>query len=639
MPMPPTGCEADMLNLLPLIPAFPLLGFAVLFVTAGLLPKRWITTIGVGSVGISALLALIVMFAFLGAPHPYNKVVWTWLAVSGFTPHIGFYLDALSGLMMLVVAFVSFLIHLYSAEFMSTDEGYSRYFAYMNLFVASMLVLVLADNLLFLYLGWEGVGLCSYLLIGFWYRDPVNGLAARKAFIVTRVGDTAMAIGLFVLFTNLGTLEIQPLMRQAVAHWPVGSGLPIAAAALLLAGALGKSAQLPLQTWLPDAMAGPTPVSALIHAATMVTAGVYLIARTHVLYGLAPPIQTAVAVIGALTLLLAGFSALNQTDLKRILAYSTISQVGYMFLALGVGAWSAAIFHFMTHAFFKALLFLSAGVVVQRLGEEHDIFKMGGLRQRLPLAFWSFLIGSISLAALPLIDAGFYSKDLILWKAWSDGALGPWLWAAGLAGALLTAIYIFRAVFVVFFGPVRLEPTGPTGWRIAVPLVVLSILALVGGFVEIPPYLGNVPAFSQLMQAALPVPPAPVSLGSSLEITLSAIAAVVALLGVGVAYVAFRRRPVWLDALIRSPASVTLQHFWETGWGFDWLYDRVFVRPFLWVARKDQSDVIDRFYTGVAVLSQAAYRQLSASETGRVRRYAAGITAGSIVLIAILVFA
>ena len=391
-----------MLSLLALIPAFPLLGFAILFVTAGLLPKRWITTIGVGSVGISAILALIVMFTFLNSPEPYTEVVWTWIAVSGFTPHIGFYLDALSGLMMLVVAFVSFLIHLYSAEFMSTDEGYSRYFAYMNLFVASMLVLVLADNLLFLYLGWEGVGLCSYLLIGFWYRDPANGLAARKAFIVTRVGDTAMAIGLFVLFTNLGTLDIQPLMQQAVAHWPVGSGLPIAAAALLLGGALGKSAQLPLQTWLPDAMAGPTPVSALIHAATMVTAGVYLIARTHVLYDLAPPVHTAVAVIGALTLLLAGFSALNQTDLKRILAYSTISQIGYMFLALGVGAWSAAIFHFMTHAFFKALLFLSAGVVVQRLGEEHDIFKMGGLRQRLPLAFWSFLIGSISLAALPL---------------------------------------------------------------------------------------------------------------------------------------------------------------------------------------------------------------------------------------------
>jgi NADH-quinone oxidoreductase subunit L len=628
-----------MLGLLALIPAFPLLGFAILFVTAGLLPKRWITTIGVGSVGVSTLLALIVMFIFLNSPVPYTETVWTWIAVAGLTPHVGFYLDALSGLMMLVITFVSFLIHLYSAEFMSADEGYSRYFAYMNLFVASMLVLILADNLLLLYLGWEGVGLCSYLLIGFWYRDPANGLAARKAFVVTRVGDTAMAIGLFVLFTNLGTLDIQPLMQQAAAHWPVGSGLPIAAAALLLGGAVGKSAQLPLQTWLPDAMAGPTPVSALIHAATMVTAGVYLIARTHVLYDLAPLVHTGVAVIGALTLLLAGFSALNQTDLKRILAYSTISQIGYMFLALGVGAWSAAIFHFMTHAFFKALLFLSAGVVVQRLGEEHDIFKMGGLRQRLPLAFWTFLIGSISLAALPLIDAGFYSKDLILWEAWSGGALGRWLWAAGLIGALLTAVYIFRAVFVVFFGPLKLEPTGLTGPRIAIPLVVLSILALVAGFVEMPPYLGNVPAFSQLMQSALPAPPAPVPTGSSLELMLSAIAAVVAVLGVGIAYIAFRRRPAFLEALVQSPASLALQHFWETDWGFDWLYDRTLVRPFVWFARIDQGDFIDRFYGGLASLSRTAYRQLSESETGRVRRYAAGITAGSIVLIAILVFA
>ena len=353
--------RGDVLSLLALIPAVPLLGFTILFVTAGVLPKRWIAGIGVGSVGISTILALIVMVTFLGSSKPYTEVVWNWIAVSGFTPHIGFYLDALSGLMMVVVAFVSFLIHLYSAEFMSTDEGYSRYFAYMNLFVASMLVLVLADNLLFLYLGWEGVGLCSYLLIGFWYRDPANGLAARKAFVVTRVGDTAMAIGLFVLFTNLGTLEIQPLMQRAAAHWTVGSGLPIAAAALLLGGAVGKSAQLPLQTWLPDAMAGPTPVSALIHAATMVTAGVYLIARTHVLYDLAPPVHTAVAVIGALTLLLAGFSALNQTDLKRILAYSTISQIGYMFLALGVGAWSAG--HLPLH---DARLLQGAAVPLRR---------------------------------------------------------------------------------------------------------------------------------------------------------------------------------------------------------------------------------------------------------------------------------
>ena len=253
------------------------------------------------------------------------------------------------------------MIHVYSAEYMRDDEGYSRFFAYMNLFVASMLVLVLADNLLLLYVGWEGVGLCSYLLIGFWYADPANGRAARKAFLVTRVGDAAMAVGLLLLFDQLGTLQIQELMQRASRQWPAGSGLAVASAALLLAGAVGKSAQLPLQTWLPDAMAGPTPVSALIHAATMVTAGVYLIARMHVLFLLAPQVQMVVAVIGAATLLLAGLSALAQRDIKRVLAYSTISQIGYMFLALGVGAWSAAMFHLMTHACFKALLFLAPG--------------------------------------------------------------------------------------------------------------------------------------------------------------------------------------------------------------------------------------------------------------------------------------
>ena len=295
----------------------------------------------------------------------------------------------------------------------------------MNLFVGSMLVLVLADNLLLLYLGWEGVGLCSYLLIGFWYKDASNGLAARKAFIVTRVGDTAMLIGLFILFHTLGTLQIQDLMHRASAHWAVGSPYAIAAAALLLGGAVGKSAQLPLQTWLPDAMAGPTPTSALIHAATMVTAGVYLIARTHVLYTLAPQVQFAVAVVGAATLLLAGFSALTQPDIKRVLAYSTISQIGYMFLALGVGAWAAALFHLMVHAFFKALLFLAAGIVIDALHHEHNIFRMGGLRKELPIAFWTFLIGGCSLAGLPLVTAGFVSKDLILWSAWTSPARRP----------------------------------------------------------------------------------------------------------------------------------------------------------------------------------------------------------------------
>src|SRR5689334_12194212 len=387
--------------------------------------------------------------------------------------------------MVLVVCWVGFLIHLYSTEFMREEEGYSRFFAYMNLFVASMVTLVLADNLLLLYLGWEGVGLCSYLLIGFWYTDPANGRAARKAFIVTRVGDTSMVIGLFLIFQRLGTLNIQELMHCASLQWPVGAAVAIAAAALLLGGAVGKSAQLPLQTWLPDAMAGPTPTSALIHAATMVTAGVYLIARTHVLFELAPPVMFAVAVIGAATLLMAGFSALTQNDLKRVLAYSTVSQIGYMFLALGVGAWAAAIFHFMTHAFFKALLFLVAGVVIQAVQDEHDIFKMGGLRRDLPYAFWGFVIGGASLAGLPLITAGFYSKDLILWQAWSSDHGSRALWVAGVVGVLLTSLYISRLIFIVFFGDKKLEVDHLPGWRIKLPVVVLSVLSVVGGFVNI----------------------------------------------------------------------------------------------------------------------------------------------------------
>ena len=343
---------------LPLLPALPLLGFVILYLTAGRLPKRAIEAIGVGSVGISAVLALLIAADFLRGSEMPVDTAWPWMTLAGFAPRFGFRLDSLSLVMILVVTFVGFLIHLYSAEYMAADEGYDRFFASMNLFVAAMLVLVLADNLLFLYVGWEGVGLCSYLLIGFWYPNSANGLAARKAFVVTRVGDALMTVGLLLIYTRLGSFDIQTVMARAQQQWPPGSLAAVAAAALLLGGAIGKSAQLPLQTWLPDAMAGPTPVSALIHAATMVTAGVYLIARTHVLYELAPPVKLAVAAIGAATLLVASFSALTQRDIKRILAYSTISQIGYMFLALGVGAWAAGIFHLMTHAFFKALLFL-----------------------------------------------------------------------------------------------------------------------------------------------------------------------------------------------------------------------------------------------------------------------------------------
>jgi NADH-quinone oxidoreductase subunit L len=519
---------------------------------------------------------------------------------------------------------------------MENEEGYSRFFAYMNLFVGSMLILVLADNLLLLYLGWEGVGLCSYLLIGFWYKDPANGLAARKAFVVTRIGDTALSIGLLLLFTNLGTLQIQELLQRAGQQWSAGSGLAVAAAALLLGGALGKSAQLPLQTWLPDAMAGPTPVSALIHAATMVTAGVYLIARTHLLFTLAPAVQSVLAVIGAATLLLAGFSALTQRDIKRVLAYSTISQIGYMFLALGVGAWSAAIFHFMTHAFFKALLFLGAGVVILGIDHEHDLFKMGGLRKQLPLTFWTFITGAASLSALPLLTAGFYSKDLILAQAWLSKAGSPWLWAAGLAGAFLTSLYTFRMVFIAFFGESRSTVIRRPGFRMMVPLVILAVLSVVGGFVELPADLGNVPFFSEFMRTALPLT---VSANNSVntEIWLQCIAGLVSLAGIFLAYFFFLRYPNYALALATSRPGSLLHRFWLKGWGFDWVYDRLIVRPFVWAARINKDDFIDLVYIGTIWISRRVNRTLSLTQTGKVRWYAMGIVIGAIVTLAMVV--
>jgi NADH-quinone oxidoreductase subunit L len=505
----------------------------------------------------------------------------------------------------------------------------------MDLFVGSMLTLVLAGDLLLLYLGWEGVGLCSYLLIGFWYVDPANGRAARKAFIVTRIGDAAMAAGLLLLFTNLGTSEIQALMQRASQQWGAGSGFAVAAAALLLGGALGKSAQLPLQTWLPDAMAGPTPVSALIHAATMVTAGVYLIARAHVLFALAPPVQMAVAVIGAVTLLYAGFAALAQSDIKRVLAYSTISQIGYMFLALGVGAWSAAIFHLMTHAFFKSLLFLGAGVVILGLNREHNMFKMGGLRKELPGTFLTFLIAAASLSALPLVTAGFYSKDAILSSAWTSGAGSRWLWAAGLAGALLTSVYSFRMVFLTFFGELRQKPRLKPGICMVVPLATLSVLCIVGGSVQVPETLGNVRVFSDFLNVVLP--PAAAHETAGTEAALQVVAGVASVLGVLVAYYLFLHRPQHVERWTATLAGARLHRLWLAGWGFDWAYDRLFVRPLVWAARANKADFIDSFSRAMAQLNVAAHAALRRTQTGHVRWYAMVIVMGGVIAIWILV--
>ena len=642
-----------MLNLLWLIPTLPMMGFLALVTCGARLSRRSVALIGVGTVGLAALVAVLIAFQFMGAPppgHAYSQTLWTWMQVDDFIPTIAFYLDALSLVMILVVTVVGFLIHLYAAEFMYDEEGYSRFFAYMNLFVASMLTLLLADNLLLLYLGWEGVGLCSYLLIGFWYQDAANGRAARKAFMVTRIGDTAMAIGVFLLFASLGDLNLQTLMQRAEQEWAVGAGIATAAAALLLAGALGKSAQLPLHTWLPDAMAGPTPVSALIHAATMVTAGVYLIARTHALFALAPAVQLAVAVIGALTLLMAGCSALVQRDIKRVLAYSTISQIGYMFLALGVGAWSAAIFHVMTHAFFKALLFLGAGAVILSLHHEHDIFRMGGLWRRLPVTFVAFLIGSASLAGLPLVTAGFYSKDLILWQAWASEQGSVWLWAAGLVGALLTALYIFRVVFRVFFGSVMTPVSRRPGFRIGLVLITLSVLSIVGGWVEIPETIGalwpalpesvhHLTLFTDVMHTALPAPRlAQVAVES--ELALQTIAGAVALVGMLLALglaLWSRRRPQVAAEPYPSRGHF-LRRLWAAGWGFDAFYDTVIVQPFVRLAQASRDDVADALSSGTVWLSQRAHDRLRRTQTGRVRWYAASLAAGSVVIIACVVF-
>jgi NADH-quinone oxidoreductase subunit L len=620
-----------MLELLWLVPAIPFAGALVLAVLGARMSHRTGTIVGVGTVAASAFISILIAAEFLSSPPAtgmYTQTLWTWIEVGSFRPQIAFYLDALSLVMMLVVTFVSFLIHLYSSEFMRTDEGYSRFFAYMNLFVACMVTLLLADNLLLLYLGWEGVGLCSYLLIGFWYQDPVNGRAGRKAFIVTRVGDTAMAIGLFLLFHNLGTLRSQDLLHAAQVQWSTGSAYAIAATALLLGGAVGKSAQLPLQTWLPDAMAGPTPTSALIHAATMVTAGVYLIARTHVLFELAPPVQFAVAAIGAATLLMAGFSALTQNDIKRVLAYSTVSQIGYMFLALGVGAWGAAIFHFMTHAFFKALLFLAAGIIIEALHQEHNIFRMGGLRKELPVAFWTFLIAGCSLAGLPLITAGYYSKDLILWSAGSSAAGSTGLWVAGVAGVVLTSLYTFRLIFLVFFGPVRTPVTSRPGLAMTIPICVLAALSIVGGFDKAP--------FARFMATALPS--FQEGIGGITEALSSVAAALAFVCGLLGAWFVYQRNPALAMAMVENPMGHVLHRFWFSDWGMDWLYDRLFVRPVVWIARVNKADVVDSIYDGLASLTTACYRVLSLTETGKLRWYAAWIAGGTVAFVAIVMF-
>ncbi|HEY1075157.1 MAG TPA: NADH-quinone oxidoreductase subunit L [Fontimonas sp.] len=572
------------------------------------MPRALATTLAVGSVSASAVMTAIVGWQWLQAPQPVTEVLWVWLQLESFTPRFALHLDGLALTMTGVITGVGALIHSYASGYMREDANYQKFFAYTNLFIAMMLLLVLGDNLLLVYLGWEGVGLCSYFLIGFWNDNPENGAAARKAFITTRVGDTAMAIGLFLLYREVQSLDISVILAAAPTLWVDDPTMPTLISLLILGGAVGKSAQLPLQAWLPDAMAGPTPVSALIHAATMVTAGVYLVARLNGLFLAAPDALLVVGWIGAITLLLAGGAALAQSDIKRVLAYSTMSQIGYMFMALGAGAWEAAIFHLMTHAFFKALLFLASGSVILACHHEQDIFKMGGLRKHLPIAFWSFVIGGSALAALPIVTSGFWSKEEILAGAFGGGHYA-W-WGMGTLCAFLTALYTFRMIFIVFFGGEKLHAHDEDNHRMRAPLIVLMILSLTGGLISLP-LSGVLPEIAHAMTVHWP--------------EYVAVAA-----GIAGILLAWR----WYgQGATEAPKETALRALARSGWGFDALYDNLFVKPLYALARINRNDIIDKMYDSMAHAVTAMHKVSLRPQTGRMRWYVAAMLAGVVLML------
>ena len=604
----------------------PLIGTLLLPFSGGRLGPKLAVVIGVGSVGLAAL-ATGWAIALHSGNEPFGYTLWTWIEVGGFRPTIGLAVDGLALVMMAVITGVGFFIHLFATWYMAGEAGITRFYAWMNLFVFSMLILVLGDNLLLLFLGWEGVGLCSYLLIGYYYHDNANGRAAFKAFLVTRIGDVFLALGLFLIFRDLGTLDIQQVMVRAGEVWSVGDPTVSLVALLVLGGALGKSAQVPLHTWLPDAMAGPTPVSALIHAATMVTAGVYLIARLNGVFLLAPDVLWLVGVIGAVSLLLAAFAALAQTDIKRVLAYSTMSQIGYMFLALGVGAFDAAIFHLVTHAFFKALLFLSAGAVITSCHHEQDMTRLGGLRKRLPVVYAAFLVGGAALVALPLVSAGFYSKDEILWQ--DMAADQPGFLLAGLLGALLTCLYTVRLILGIFHGEcgsdnARNAEPGTNWLTHHLPLGVLAVLSTFLGAWLYPHLVDQFP----------PAPGETVETGHTL-LQLLAIGTVVA--GLALAGWLFLARRQWLQDQVSRWPGAFLWRLWYHAWGFDALYNGLLVKPWQLMVRMLRRDFVYLTLNLLALLAKFLNRGLVRAQNGRVRSYATAMVLGATVILLALV--
>jgi NADH-quinone oxidoreductase subunit L len=609
---------------------FPLLGAIISTVLGRILPRRLVEIIACAAVGGSFVCAVLIALAYHG---PQTVVLSEWLADFDLLAPIALYLDPLSVSLSVMIGFVCGLIHIYSVFYMAEDQDYPRFFALLNLFVFAMLTLVLAENLPLLYLGWEGVGLCSYLLIGFWYTDRNNADAGRKAFITTRIGDTALAIGLAWLFQLFGTLSITQLNGMGFLMPP---SIITAIGLLFLVGAMGKSAQVPLMVWLPDAMAGPTPVSALIHAATMVTAGVYLLARMFPLIGGSSTVAAAIAVTGAVTAFYGATCALVQRDLKRILAYSTISQIGYMTLGVGAGAITAATFHLLVHAFFKALLFLGAGCVITAMHHEQDIYKMGGLRRTLPVTFWCFLAGAACLAGIPL-TGGFFSKDSILAAVWMKGGSYYLLYVLGLLTALITAFYTFRMVYLVFGGS-NGHPHIHGQLRIMqLVLVPLAILGLCGGFLDLPGYLGG--GFLSHFFAGIPGN-APAEASHATELALQGLAAGIALLGLAGAHVRYagNARAVRLrESLQHLPPHL---EFLFRGWYFDRLYHAVLIRPyqllseFLW-QRIDEGtidDALDRFAAGIGLSGKA----LGGWSTGRISVYILSFAAGGALILGYL---
>jgi NADH-quinone oxidoreductase subunit L len=611
-----------------IVPALPLAGAAINLVVGKRL-GRWAGVLASGLMVVSFALALAILADLLQLPGDERLVVrhlWDWISVGSFTVAADLRVDPLSVTMMLVITGVGAVIHVYSIGYMDGDPRYGRFFSYMNLFCFFMLTLVLAQNFLLLYLGWEGVGLCSYLLIGFWFDRPAAASAAKKAFVVTRIGDTFMLVGVALVFLRLGSLDFSAVLRPSVESVQP-SGVFTVIALLLFAGAVGKSAQIPLHTWLPDAMEGPTPVSALIHAATMVTAGVYLVARTHVFFEISGVALTVVLVIGLLTAVYAATCAFGQDDLKRVLAYSTISQLGYMFFALGLRAYAAALFLLVTHAFYKALLFLSAGSVMHGLGGETDLKKMGALRSAMPVTAAMLGVGALAIAGVPPLS-GFFAKDQILEVANRSGYLLAWLVA--LAGAFLSALYISRLTFLAFFGPDRTERAAHESPPVmTVPLAVLAVGAAFGGVLGLSATTGRLrgflaPVLGELAEGTSGLPTA----------VLSFISVLVALAGIGVAWLVYGSGRIdWVALRVRFAAA---QRFLAHGWYVDDLYSTLLVGPgkagAAFLAFEVDQRVIDAAVNGVGRVFQWAASRGRRLQTGLVRNYGLAFLAGVVVI-------